>query len=127
MGYGGKGYNEPTGAVSHHFRDIKKMILSLNRMLRYFKEEEMLTLEELKKELEPYRNTLVLDFCEIVRLVDVIEEPEDFYWKYERWSKGKANLSSCVMGWIPLKGNLPDEIYKSLVRNWNMNHVNQAT
>ena len=84
----------------------------------------MLTLEKLKKELDPYKNTLVLDFCEIVRLVDVSEDPEDFYWEYEKW--GETVHSSCVMGWVPLKGNLPDKIYQSLVTNWNMNHVDQA-
>ena len=86
----------------------------------------MTTLKSLKKELEPYKNTLVLDFCKIVRLVDVVEEPEDFYWVYAQWRLGKTTYSSCVMGWTPLKGNLPDKIYKQLVHNWNMNHVEQA-
>lgn len=84
----------------------------------------MLTLEDLKEELEPYKNTLVLDFCEIVRLIDVEDGGDDFFWVYECWSE--TIRSSCVMGWIPLKGNLPDDIYKTLIENWNMNHVDKA-
>lgn len=84
----------------------------------------MTTLKELKEELEPYKNTLVLSFCEIVRLDDVVEEKDDFYWVYEEYKK--VTYSSCVFGWTPLKGNLPDNIYKKLVSHWNMNHINQV-
>jgi len=84
----------------------------------------MTTLEDLKKELEPYRNTLVLDYFELVRLVDVIDGEDDYYWVYDT-KKGIVH-SSCVGGWIPLKGKIEDENYDGLVRVWNLNNIEKA-
>lgn len=82
------------------------------------------TLDSLKKELEPYKDTLVLDYFEVVRLVDVFEDEDDFYWVYDS-HKGLVH-SSCVVGWTPLKGTLGDEDYNELVRVWNLNNVEKA-
>jgi hypothetical protein len=84
----------------------------------------MTTLEDLKKELEPYCNTLVLDYFEVVRLVDVIDGEDDYYWVYDT-KKGIVH-SSCVGGWIPLKGKIEDENYDRLVRVWNLNNIEKA-
>jgi hypothetical protein len=82
-------------------------------------------LEELRKELEPYRNTLVLDYFDVVRLVDVVDGEDDYYWVYDDTKRG-VHWSSCVGGWKPLKGVLKDEDYNELVRVWNLNNVEKA-
>lgn len=80
---------------------------------------------ELKKEVEPYRNTLVLDRCgELVRLVDVVDGKDDFYWIYDK--KEGPYMSSCVIDWIPLKGFIPDDKYEGLVFIWNLNNKEPA-
>lgn len=82
------------------------------------------TLELLKKELEPYQNTLVLNLFEVVRLVDVIDGEDDFYWVYDTY-KGTVH-SSCVGSWIPLKGKIDEDRYNRLVRIWNLNNIENA-
>jgi hypothetical protein len=85
----------------------------------------MITLKELKEEVEPYKNTLVIDIFEnIVRLVDVVEFDDDYYWVFDT-PKGLRH-SSCVVGWIPLKGYIEQENYDRMVRIWNLNNTNQA-
>jgi len=84
----------------------------------------MSTLIELKKELKPYKNTLVLDFFNVVRLVDVVDGEEDYYWVYD--TPNGLKQSSCVMGWIPLKGKLNDDEYNHLVKIWNYNNTVKA-
>lgn len=85
----------------------------------------MITLEDLKAEVEPYKNTLVIDdFDTVVRLVDVIDGDDDYYWVYE--SRNRIYYSSCVGGWIPLKGFLEQEKYDRMVRMWNLNNINKA-
>jgi len=84
----------------------------------------MANLSELKAELEPFRNTLVLEYFNVVRLVDVIESKDDYYWVYDG-DKGLI-LSSCVGGWFPLKGFIRQEDYDRLVRVWNLNHDEKA-
>lgn len=65
-----------------------------------------------------HRNELVLDWHKVVRLVDVMEDPDDYYWIFEEFG-GKKYYSSCVGKFFILKGNLPD--YQDLVNQWNMN------
>ncbi len=84
----------------------------------------MATLEELQQELEPYKNTLVLSYFKVVRLVDVIDGDYDYYWVYDT-EKGIVH-HSCVGGWTPLKGHIPNEDYKRLVSVWNLNHIEKA-
>lgn len=82
-----------------------------------------LTLEKLKEELEPFKNTLVLNFNEVVRLVDASEDEMDFYWVYDTRKDGIIH-SSCVCGWTPLKKYIPEQEYKNLVHVWNLNTLN---
>jgi len=85
----------------------------------------MATLNELKEELEPYRGTLVIgDFDSVVLLKDVIEGDDDYYWVYvgRIGREIKEYHATCVGGWVPLKGFIPDEKYQRLVCVWNMNH-----
>lgn len=80
----------------------------------------MATLKELQDELEHHKNTLVLNFFEVVRLVDVKEDEDDFYWVYDT---GKEIVwSSCVNNFIQLKGKLNYAAYNDLVRVWNLNN-----
>lgn len=86
----------------------------------------MADLKKLKKELKPYKNTLVIEVCNaIVRLVDVIDGEEDYYWVYDTENDG-IHRSSCVMGWTPLKGFISDKKYKRMVSVWNLNNVEKA-
>lgn len=63
----------------------------------------MATLSELQTELKPYQGTLVIDdFHKVVRLVDVIDAEDDYYWVYD--DHHGIYHASCVGGWIPLKG-----------------------
>ena len=85
----------------------------------------MATLAELKAELKPYKNTLVIDQCSHVsRLVDVVFAEDDYYWVHDR--KNKLSYQSCVGGWIPLKGFIDKNQYERMVRVWNLNHSEQA-
>jgi len=91
----------------------------------------MATLEDLRAELEPFRNTLVIDdFDTVVRLVDVIDGEDDYYWVYDGRisSYGRKGIyhSTCVGGWIPLKGFVEQEKYERMVRIWNLNNIEKA-
>jgi hypothetical protein len=82
-----------------------------------------MNLEELKKFMEPYQNTLVIDITtfKVCRLVDVGEDDDDYYWILDT-EEGIIN-SSCIIDWIPLKGYIDNEDYKRLARIWNLNNV----
>jgi hypothetical protein len=84
----------------------------------------MATLNELQKELKFYKDTLVLDLFEVVRLVGVLEDEDDNYWIFD--TEHGIVHSSCVMNWTPLKGYIPTEQYDRLVRIWNFNHTTIA-
>ena len=85
----------------------------------------MTELDNLRKELEPFRNTLVIaDNFTLARLVDVIDGDTDYYYCYD----GIRGLfqESCVGMWTPLKGYIPDAQYKRMVAIWNRNNVEKA-
>lgn len=84
----------------------------------------MISLDLLKKELKPFKNTLVIDSFQIVRLVDVVEEEDDYYWIYD--NGGKITYVSCVFNWVSLKKHLPVDEYESLVNLWNINNPEQV-
>jgi hypothetical protein len=84
-------------------------------------------LEELQKEMEPYKDSLVLDFFEVVKLEGVEYDegddgwPSDFFWVYRKLD-GKIYWSSCCGRWTPLKGKIDDDEYNNLERVWNLNY-----
>lgn len=80
----------------------------------------MATFEDLQKELEPHKDSLVLDGFEVVRLLDVVNGEDDYYWVYKSPTKG-IYWSSCVGGWAPLKGHLLEKHYQDLERVWKLN------
>jgi hypothetical protein len=85
----------------------------------------VLTLEILKKELEPYKNTLVINgLFKISLLVDVIEDEDDYYWVFK--SDNQVVHISCLVEWIPLKGFIDSSKYESLVSIWNLNNLDKA-
>lgn len=86
----------------------------------------MTTLKELMNELEPFRNTLVIDdFDKVVRLVDVVDGEDDYYWVYDDRQQG-IRWESCVGSWTPLKGFIQPDRYDRLVRIWNLNNIEKA-
>lgn len=86
----------------------------------------MATFNQLKKEVEPYRNTLVItELNSVARLVDVEDGEGDFYWVFDD-NKNGIHYISCVSGWIPLKDYIEDTKYNRLVRIWNLNHTHKA-
>lgn len=85
----------------------------------------MATLNELEEDLKGFKNTLVIaDFDIIARLVDVVEEDDDFYWVYD--TMNGVIKQSCVFKWIPLKGILRQDDYLRMVHVWNLNKEQKA-
>ena len=80
----------------------------------------MATFEELQKEMEPHKGNLVLNHFEVVRLVDVVNGEDDYYWVFKSPVRG-TYWSSCVGGWMPLKGKIAEEDYMELERVWGLN------
>jgi hypothetical protein len=85
------------------------------------------TLEDFKKEVEPYKNTLVLNYVEftVVRLIDVVERDDDYCWVMDHCGEGIFYLS-CCLGFISLKGVIPVEDYERMVSIWNLNNEIKA-
>ncbi|MFW6225887.1 MAG: hypothetical protein ACOC3V_02910 [bacterium] len=85
----------------------------------------METIEVLKLELKPYKDTLVIDpLNRVIKLHDVIFDEDDYYWVFE--CKGELYYISCTLEWIPLKGHIPNEKYERLVNVWNLNNKVKA-
>jgi hypothetical protein len=81
----------------------------------------MATLEELQKETDKYKNTLVLDFFEVKVFKEIIDDTEDYYYVYMGW-RGNKSLCSCVGWFIPLIDRLDKDQYNYLARIWNGNN-----
>lgn len=80
----------------------------------------MADLISLKKEMEGYGNTLVLDDFNVVMLLNVEEHKEDFYWVLEKFDD-TIYYKSCCGGWLPLLDYLPEDKYTELKNIWEMN------
>lgn len=100
-------------------------LIFLYLYLRYYKNKpgkpQKVNLEYLKVEIKPYKHTLVLtDTLKVVKLVEVIKEPDDYYYMYED-KAGNTFYDSCVGTFYPLKGQLKKDDYNRIRRNWNSN------
>ena len=84
----------------------------------------MATLEELQKETDKYKDTLVIDFFRIKLFRRIIEDPDDFYYEFVDY-KGCVSLLSCVGSFIPLIDCLSKKQYNYLVNIWNLNNTIQ--
>ena len=82
--------------------------------------KEFKTLEEFQDIIKDYKGTLVLHYFEVVRLVDVTEDQDDFYYVFN--SKTGRTWVSCLLSCVPLKGTLSDEDYNELERVWKLNN-----
>lgn len=90
-------------------------------------------LKEFKTIVAAHKNQLILNMFEVCRLVNIVEEEDDFYWVFET-SEGniftpcirKTVHSSCLIEWIPLKDYLPLDKYESLKTIWNLNAINKC-
>lgn len=73
------------------------------------------------KEFEEYKGQFVInDNWEVVRLIAVGDDGWDYCWVY--WDGRKMSWSSCVGGFVPLKGKIDEKDYKKFVREAYMNH-----
>lgn len=80
----------------------------------------MTTFKELNEEAKKHINELVLDnISGIRRLIGIYNGEDDYYWIF--LTRKEIILSSCVVGWIPLKGYIKNEDYNKLERIWNLN------
>ena len=71
----------------------------------------------IQREANEHRHELVLDMSGVVLLLGWTDSYEDdFYWVIGL--NGGIILSSCVGGFIWLKGVLPDDSYDRLERQW---------
>jgi hypothetical protein len=83
-------------------------------------------LDELREEMAPYKDTLVLDYFKVVRLEGVEYDPgdkdwpSDLFWVYRKLD-GHTYWSSCCGKWMPLKGKITDEEYEWLEHVWKLN------
>lgn len=80
------------------------------------------------------KHQLVIDNFKIVRLDDVEDGGDDYYWIYNQWvglkgmyeQKDGKYVASCAGEFIPLKGIIPDKDYNRLVYIWNLNNYVKA-
>lgn len=79
----------------------------------------------LKEQADKFKNTLILYLFEVVRLVDIVQDEDDFYWVFEK-SNGEVQHVSCLIEWIPLKSLLKDKQYERLKSFWNLNLANKC-
>lgn len=89
---------------------------------------------ELNEEIQNHRGELVIHRFQIVRLEDVIDEGDDYYWVYNKF-KGCDGLdendkglyeASCVGSHTRIKGFIPDEKYNRILNTWNLNNYVKA-
>lgn len=83
----------------------------------------MATMEEIRKEVEPFIGTVVLDLgfqLGILHSVRDDVDQEDYYYEIENeW--GERQFQSCVGRIIRLKGVLPDEEYNYIENCFKLN------
>ncbi len=77
--------------------------------------------DEIFSEVEEHKRELVLDCVgELVKLIGVIEDPDDYYYEMLYMGRGTI-LVSCVGGFIILKGKIDDEDYNRLKNMFELN------
>ena len=83
----------------------------------------MISIKELKEEVRPYKDTLVLNgFFKVVKLLDAVIDEDDgeLCYVYQNVHGSIVN-TSCLIDWMPLKGHISDEDYGVLLHRWNLN------
>jgi hypothetical protein len=90
--------------------------------------------ERLNDEIINYKHELVINGYEIVRLDDVYDGGDDYYWIYNKWvglkglgeEKTGEEHASCVGRHTLLKGFIPEKEYEQMVWVWNANNFVKA-
>lgn len=82
--------------------------------------------KKILKEIEEHEGELVLDLFEVVKLVGFGEDEDDYYYRYLSLDRGLYR-SSCVLGFMSLKGKLDDDNYKRLESIWKLNEKSYET
>lgn len=77
--------------------------------------------EKMQKEIKTQKGNLVLNLLEVVLLIDVTHDDEDFYWVYISLDTGLV-YGSAVVNWIPLKNYIPEDQYNRLKSLWDLNY-----
>jgi hypothetical protein len=83
-----------------------------------------MTFNDIEQEVAPYKNTLVIINFRVVLLLGCADDGEDYYYQVcENVSMGRDKhwMSSCVMGFIPLKGHINVHDYEHMAAIWNRN------
>ena len=105
--------------------EIDKQIDKINEMYppydsTAFKNTD--TFRKIYEDAKPHIGTLVLDFFEVVLLVGVEADEEDYYYVYQSAKGGRGEYWSSAVGlYIPLKGTIDDNRYTYLAWVWNNN------
>jgi len=77
--------------------------------------------ESIIEEFEEYKGQFVInDEWEVVRLIAVADDGWDYCWVY--WDGMKIIWTSCVGGFVPLKGKIDERYYKNFIRLAYLNH-----
>lgn len=94
-------------------------------MINFNEQRRLLNLE-----IQLHINTLVLYNFEVVRLVGLSEDDDDFYYIFEHakalHQPKKISHVSCALDWTPLEDVIDTTYYNNLVRVWNLNHKSQV-
>lgn len=79
----------------------------------------MKTLQDYQHVVAPFRGKLVIFGLKVVRLMDVMESHNDFFWSFRHNSSDQPYFESVDQKWIPLQGSIKDEYYAILEARWN--------
>lgn len=78
--------------------------------------------KKILKRIEEHKGELVLDLFEVVKLVGFDEDKHDYYYRYFCLNRGHYR-STCVLGFVTLKGKVDDDDYKRLEAVWKSNET----
>jgi len=76
----------------------------------------------MRKEIEEIRGQIMLDDFETVRVMGWTEDEEDVYWVICS-KRNKIMLYTACLGFIKLKGYIPDEKYEKIEKVWGYNKL----
>lgn len=73
-------------------------------------------------EFEAHKGEFVISWDKVVRLIGIVDSiDDDYYWLF--FDGRKLSMSSCVGGFIPLKGKIDEKDYDELIRLAKLNHI----
>lgn len=81
--------------------------------------------EFFSEQFSRYKDTLVMDWFKLYKLVGLEDGEDDYYWILMS-RKGKQKYLSCCIIPVWLKEELTEPTYKVMVQLWNLNSNNTA-